>query len=286
LYGTAGGRRNIHSAIQLLKRTLLCAAALVSLTMLHECAHWLIARGLGLHPFFRNLTTVGFNGHVTNAQSLEFSDIPVLLVFVVGVAAAVLLSRRLPEWLLLVFGWWAVLGLAYPGIEAMVAPLGHCQFDSDFSCVADSLSWSAPMRALAATFGAVWCLGSGWLLRLPGESGQPRRIPRVVTGILAALAAADMLRTLAIHIRAITRGLPGHPLAVLILWPAVCILAIPWTRESVARLLLGWLAPLLLAAVLLSVWSTFQPSEFSVIPFMVLPPLASALWRNHRAAAA
>jgi len=55
-------RRNIRPAIELLQRISVCAAALVALTLLHEGAHWLVARTAGLQPFFRNPTTVAFHG--------------------------------------------------------------------------------------------------------------------------------------------------------------------------------------------------------------------------------
>jgi hypothetical protein len=280
----------------LIVRSALCGAALVTLSTLHECVHWLVGRAVGLHTVFRGFTSVGYTaGSPSPLQALLFSDVAVAFVVMVGVAASVLLVSRArtrwPEWLNYFLAWWALFGLSYLGFQ-MRCP------GCDFRAVLNYFQWTWLVRAGVVVAGALLYLLSGFLVRLPGaephSAEQPPARPWFwVLRVFALLPALYIGLILVRTFKTVASGgsSPGFNVVVPpVLWVVVCALAIPWSRQRARQLIVEWMLPLILATVLLGaftiatqIWARrtgFGAAEYGVISIWLFPPLFSAIWRN------
>jgi len=122
--------------------------SVIAFVTLHELTHMIVGRLLGLPASFASPVTVSVPtsviGHVDGWRLALMNGIAPLTTMILGVVAALLLTRygrRWPDLLNRFVGWWALFGVAYIGFEMIgtSAPTVYAGSGADPAAVAGFL---------------------------------------------------------------------------------------------------------------------------------------------------
>lgn len=249
------------STADVVARVVLAAISVAVVVFAHELVHLLVGRLAGIPAAFTGLTSVGIpraDVHLYAGWRLALMNgsAPMFTVFV-GFAVLGLMPRlgHLPELLRYFMSWWAIFGIPYLGLQAMivVASVDFSGNGNDSAAVAGYFltgPWVLAIMSVAGFLYFMW--SSRWVMRIiqsaDGERAQGDAADcamavwrRVAAWLLVVIAIAG-----SVGFSTLAFGLNPPGLSVLAAfggWPLACALLTRWRSPAARCVWRGWLIP-------------------------------------------
>lgn len=254
-------RPDAMSVADVVARAALAAVSVAAFVFAHELVHLFVGRLAGIPAAFTGLTSVGIpraDVHLYAEWRLALMNAGApLFTVLTGFAALAVLPRlgRFPRWVRYFLSWWAIFGIPYLGLQAMivVASVDFSGNGADSAAVAGYFHAGPLALAVVSTVGFLYFMGSSrWVVRAIqlveddgvhaapcGAAVAPWRRFGGWLLVFIAIAAAVRFSALAYGVM----PLPLPVLTVFACWSVACALRTRWRSPAARRVWGGWLIP-------------------------------------------